>query len=105
MVSANDSYEKAIQAGNSTAEIYTSSAWTLSQLRDYDSAIKQANMAISINPKLARPHFVLSQINYNNNKFDVAKEYIVTALELEPNNRNYKVMLNNCKKKLKKRAK
>ncbi len=64
--------------------------------QDYETAKKLAGERISESPRDARAHFLLGQALMGEGNLIKARESLQTALELSPNDRNYKRELNIC---------
>ncbi len=77
-------YEKAVQLGLGTAEIYHNLGIAYMQSRDGENALKQFHSALEVNADLPESLVMLGVLYAANNDFEASKTYYQQAIELSP---------------------
>ena len=90
---AVESYTKAIELDPENAVYYSNRAAAFSLQEDWSSAIEDGMAAISLNPRYAKGYSRLGAAYIGVGNMDKAAESYAKALELEPENEQYKKAL------------
>lgn len=77
-------YEKAVQLGLETAEIYHNLGIAYMQSRDGENALKQFHTALEVNADLPESLVMLGVLYAANNDFEASETYYQQAIELSP---------------------
>ena len=77
-------YERAVQLGLETAEIYHNLGIAYMQSRDGESALKQFHSALEINADLPESLVMLGVLYAANSNFEASETYYQQAIELSP---------------------
>ena len=93
-------YTKAIELDSNNHLYFANRAAAHLKLQDYHSAVVDSERAIIINEKYAKAYVRLGTASYYLNNFTRAQEAYNKALELEPENEQYKEYLQQTKDKL-----
>ncbi len=83
------SYQKSIELGPNFPKAYNNLAYLYASLGDSDKAFPYLQKAIEIDPKAANAYALLGMIYFASNKFEEAKENLITAKELFIETKDY----------------
>jgi small glutamine-rich tetratricopeptide repeat-containing protein alpha len=93
-------YTKAIELNPENHIYFANRAAAFTHLKDYSSAINDGERSVSINPTYAKAFSRLGTAHFFEGNYQRAVDSFTRALELDPDNENYKTDLQRAKDKL-----
>jgi tetratricopeptide (TPR) repeat protein len=81
---ADFAYKQTVELGNYELDTWKNWAKTLGKLQDFESAVQVILQGLEFYPEDAELHYLLSGMYLKNNNTELAKEKLVSALQLNP---------------------